>query len=121
MPALMRSQSINFKKERKMNATKKAAEIIHEWDNVNWDYPNCGGTIGKIYSNGRVEIEHLSNVSGQASGDKSVWQLHTDALTGLINDLDYNDNYSYEDMCSSLETVAYVADMVSSTRGHIIR
>jgi len=102
---------------------KTSKTPIYEWDNVDWDYPSCGGSIGTVYADGRVEIERISNIVGQRSGLVEVYQLHVDDLSVIADDpdTDYN-GYNTYDMMLKSDGIAYISDYVNVVkRGHIVR
>jgi hypothetical protein len=104
-------------------ATKTSANTIHEWNNVDWDYPSCGGTIGRVDESGIATIEHLSNIQGQGTGDVSRWQLNQDAIDAINNDqLDdyYNVCNTWGQMIES--HIEYIATLLpGGKRGHVVR
>ena len=96
----------------------QAVKVVYEWDNVNYDYPSCGGTIGEVTSDGVVTIKHQSNVQGQSTGDVSRWQLNPDALQAIITnpDADYNQYNSWAGMLQG-DGIAYIATLIDETAG----
>jgi len=108
-------------RRKSMATTATTRNVIHQWDNVDYDYPQCGGTIGTVYGDGLVEIEHVSNMSGQSTGDNSVWRLNADALGAILSDIDtaYNVYYSWRQMIE--QYTEYVATLIKHTAGRIVR
>lgn len=104
-------------------AAKISTSTIHEWDNVDWDYPSCGGTIGSIDASGIATIEHLSSIQGQHTGGVSRWQLNQDAINAINDDRlgdDYNECNTWGQMIES--HIEYVATLLpGGKRGHIVR
>jgi hypothetical protein len=103
--------------------TATKTDIIHEWDNVDWDYPSCGGTIGTVDGNGIATIEHLSNMQGQSSGSVLRWQLNQDAIDAINNDnidYDYNECNTWRMMIEC--HIEYIATLLPGGKsGHIVR
>ena len=94
---------------------------IHQWDNINYDYPQCGGTTGTITDDGIVMINHESNMTGTATGDRTVMRLHDEALVvvragGL--DTVYNDYHTWREMIE--QHTEQVADLLEYHNGRII-
>ena len=104
-------------------STKISTNTIHEWNNVDWDYPSCGGTIGNVDASGVATIEHLSNMQGQYTGGVSRWQLNQDAIDAINNDMldaDYNECNTWQQMIES--HIEYVATLLpGGKRGHVVR
>lgn len=97
-------------------------KIVFEWNNINLEYPSCGGTIGSVTDDGVVTIEHLSNMQGYNSGNKCSAPLNDGVLQHIINDDRYNDHYTYREMI--INHAEYLADynrMTTIRRGRIVR
>jgi hypothetical protein len=104
-------------------ATKTRSTTVHEWNNVDWSYPSCGGTIGSVDASGVAIIEHLSNIQGQGTGSVSRWQLNQDAVDAIKGDKlddDYNECNTWGQMIES--HIEYIATLLpGGKRGHIVR
>lgn len=69
---------------KRLGVEKKMEEGQELWDNVNYDYPSCGGSIGVDGGDGLLIIKNLCNLQGHSS-DRI--QVYTGLTDGLINKL----------------------------------
>jgi hypothetical protein len=101
--------------------TKTNNQIIHTWDNVDYDYPSCGGTTGAVYADGRVEINYESNMQGTTTGGSAVWQLHPAALLSITEDVyaNYNAYNTWDDILQG-DGIAYIAELVGMGNGRLV-
>ena|SRR3990167_8047941 len=97
-------------------------KIIYSWNNVNYEYPSCGGSTGLVYADGQVVVTNYSNILGQTTDDQSVWQLLQDALRAITIDPShhYNQYSTWGDMIAG-KGIAYIATLRKSTRGFLVR
>jgi hypothetical protein len=105
-----------------MKTATAKPDTVFEWNNVDWDYPSCGGTIGSVTDDGVVTIEHQSNMSGYNSGNKYSAPLNEGVLEHIINNDQYNRYYTYREMIIS--HAEYLADfnrMTTIRKGRIVR
>jgi len=63
------------------------------YDNVNYDYPNCGGIIIRLTPKNRVTVEFLSNMQGNRSNLK--YKLNKSDSYQVLYDIEAG-NYDIE-------------------------